>query len=69
MLHAFVVEGRITLVGDNISRGSRHGKGGKRYGGKDISRFGGVLDVFVCGWGITLMGKDMSGSWRHIGDV
>ena len=69
MLRAFFDKGMIALVGDNISGGSRHGKGGKGCRGEDISRFGGVLYALFCEWGITLMGKNISGSWRHFGDV
>ena len=65
MLYTFCVKGRITLVGDNISGRSRHGKGGKRYGGGFISRFGGVLYAFFCEWGIMLVGEGISGIIRY----
>ena len=67
MLYAFCVKGRITLMGDNISGRSRHGKGGKGYRREIILRFGGVSYAFFCEWGITLVGKDISGSCRHLG--
>ena len=56
-------------MGDNISGESRHGKGRRRYGGENISRFGGVGYASVCEWEIILVGEDMSGSWRHNVDV
>ena len=56
-------------MGDNISGISRHGQGGKRYMGEGISRFDGILHAFFIEWGITLVGKEISGSCRHFEEV